>query len=367
MSFKLLDRYIFKQVLTITIFGIFLFTVIWISPEILFKIIRKFIFGEIDFYLAVKLFFLEIPEILSKTIPIALLAATLYVFDRLSKDSELTIIRIAGVNTLRLLLPVVILGILGTITCFSIYKDVMPHTTNEIKRLKGDIFQKHFVYIDKKQNEKPKQILIVGGYNGTYIYDIKLLRFSEGVNADTSLMESIITAENAVVKDNHWQLNNVVRYDIGPNGVYRDIKHLKETDILSEKSAKEAEQLLIYSTKRPREMNNRALEKYISLLASLEMPEEHRFVLSKYYQKFSRSFGCILFCICGVLLGISKPREKRFIGFTAGAVLVFMYYILVPFLDMLAQRGSLTPGLAAWFPDIMVLAVILVLIRFRNV
>ncbi len=366
MNFKLLDRYIFSQVLTATVFGIFIFIIVWISPEILFKIIKRLINGDIGVLLAIKLFFLEIPEIISKAVPVGLMIGSLFVFDRLSRDSELTIMRMAGVNTTRLVIPIIVLGIIGAFICFFIYKDVIPYTTTTIKELKHEVYQQHFVYIDKKENKKPKQILIVGGFNGILIYDIKLLKFSEEESEGNALIESIITAQTADVEKDCWNLKNVVKYEIAPDGVYRKIQRLDEIKIFDAKAAQNAEQLLIYSTRRPRELNNPDLENYIALLDTLDMKEEHRFVQSKYYQRYSRSIGCIFLGICGVLLGISRPREKRFIGFTAGAALIFMYYILVPFLDMLAQRGTLLPVASAWFPDIMVCVLIGVLIKYKN-
>lgn len=367
MNFKLLDRYIFKQVFAAMIFGVLLFIIVWISPEILFKIIRRLINGDIGVLLAIKLFFLEIPEIISKAVPVGLMIGSLFVFDRLSRDSELTIMRMAGVTIFRLVVPVIFLGIIGMFVCFFIHKDVIPYTTIEIKTLKRDIFQRHFVYIDKEKGEKPKQILIVGGFDGKNIYDLKLLRFSDEVKSDNPLMESIITAGHAKVNYDSWSLKDVVKYEIAPNGVYKEIQRMPEINIFNEKSSKEAKQLLVYSTKRPREMNNEDLSKYLTLLDGLEMPEEQRFVLSKYYQRYSRSFGCILLGVCGVLLGISRPRERRFIGFTLGAALIFLYYIMIPFLDMLAQRGVIYPAVSAWFPDIMILLAIGALIKYKNV
>ena len=376
---KILDRYVFSQVLKATIFGIFLFIVLWISPEILFKIIRRLIYGDISFEFALQLFFLEIPKVLSKAIPVGLMLGSLFVFDRLSKDSELTIIKMSGVSPVRFLLPVIFLSILGMTLCFYIYKDFIPYSTSTIKRLKGDVFQKHFVYIDKKKDKKPKQILIVGGYTGKNIYDIKLLQFSDEVKSEneflrtpafakeTSLMKSIITAEFAEIKDNHWDLFNGIKYETASNGVYKKTKHFKKIEIFDAETAKKVEQLLVYSTKRPREMNNKELKNYINLLDSLDMPDEYRFSLSKYYQRFSHSFGCLLLAVCGVLLGTSKPREKRFIGFTIGAALIFVYYILIPFLDMLAQTGAISPVLSAWFPNIIVLATIFSLIKYKGI
>ncbi len=364
---KILDKYIFSQVLKATLMGILLFLILWISPEILFKIIRRFIYGEISLELALKLFFLEIPEILTKAIPVGLMLGGLFVFDRLSRDSELTIMRMSGVSNLRLVMPIFFLSLIGVVLCLSVYKHMIPYSTTEIKRLKNDIFQRHFVYIDKEKGEKPKQILIVGGFNGDYLYDIKLLKFSDNVNTETPLMDSILTSQSAEIKEDHWELVNGIKYEIATNGVYKMTRPFDRFEIFDKETTKKAQQLLIYSTKRPREMTDEQLLDYISLLKVMDMPEERRFTLSKYHQRLSHSFGCILLAICGVLLGISRPRERRLIGFTIAAALIFSYYIFIPFLDMLAQMGTIPPILAAWTPNLIVFFAIIGLIRYKNV
>ncbi len=364
---KLLDKYISSQVFKAAIAGIFLFIILWISPEILFKIIKRLIYGQISFELAIRLFFFEIPEILTKAIPVGLMIGSLFVFDRLSKDSELTIMRMSGVSTFRLILPIFLLSILGAGLTYVVYKNWIPYSSSEIKRLKGDFFQSHFVYIDKKPHKKPKQILIVGGYTGNALYDIKLLRFSDKIEADTPLMKSIITSQNAKIKNDYWELDNGIMYQIASNGVYKKAEKFKKMDIFDKETAKKAKQLLVYSTKRPREMKNEELKDYISLLKVLDMPDEYRFSLSKYYERFAQAFGCLFLAICGVLLGINRPREQRLIGFTVAAALIFAYYINIPFLDMLAQMGTISPVIAAWTPNFIIVAAIMVLIKYKNI
>lgn len=369
LNFKyitILDRYIFKQVLTATLVGIVMFIVIWISPEILFKIIRNTIYGEITLQTAVKLFFLEIPEILGKAVPVGLMIGSLYVFDRLSKDSELTIIRGVGVSVQRLFVPIIILSIIGTGICYFVYKDLIPYSNYEIKKLKKEIYQSHFVYMDKAPSGKPKNVLIVGGYNGNYISSIKYLMFSDIVSSDAPLIKSIITADNAEIKNGYWVLNKGIEYKIAPNGVYEKIIPFKKMRVLDEKSSEQAKKLLVYSTKRAKEMTNAELDNYMTVLKSVGMDDEYRFALSKYYQRFAHSMGCLFFAICGVLLGFSRPREKRFLGFSLGVSLIFVYYIILPFLDMLAQIGILTPFLAAWVPNLIILTAIYSLIKYKE-
>ena len=41
-------------------------------------------------------------------------------------------------------------------------------------------------------------------------------------------------------------------------------------------------------------------------------------------------------------------------GFTIGIIIIFLYYLIVPFLDMLAQTGIVYPVISAWIPNIMI-------------
>lgn len=362
----ILDRYIFKQILIAAVVGIVMFIVIWISPEILFKIVRNTIYGQITVQTAVKLFFLEIPEILGKAIPVGLMIGSLFVFDRLSRDSELTIIRGVGVSLQRLFAPVIILSLIGVAVCYFVYKDMIPYSNYEIKKIKQEIYQSHFVYMEKTPQGKPKNIIIVGGYDGRYISSVKYLMFSDIVDSDTPLMKAIITANNAEIKDGYWILNNGVEYKIATSGVYEKIIPFKTKKVLEGKSAMEAKKLLMYSVKNPKEMTNAELKGYMDVLKTVDMQDEHKFILSKYYQRFAQSFACLFFAICGVLLGFSRPREKRFLGFTIGVALIFVYYIILPFLDMLTQNGVLIPFIAAWMPNLIIIAAIYSLIKYKE-
>lgn len=362
----ILDRYIFKQVLLAVMVSMLMFIVIWISPEILFKIIRDTIYHTITLETALKLFVLEVPEILSKAIPVGLLIGSLFVFDRLSKDSELTIIRGVGVSIQRLFVPVVVLSFIGAGICAFMFNDVIPYTTYTIKKLKNDIAQSHFVYMDKSPSGEPKNILIISDYANGRIYGVKYLAFSNIKRDNMPLIKSIITADTAEIKNENWLLHKGIEYKIAPDGVYEDIVKFDTVKIFDAQISKQVEKLLIYSTKRAREMTRQEMKEYMGILKNLDMEDESRFMLSKYYQRSAFALGCVLFGITGVLLGFSRPREKRFIGFTLGVGLIFTYYIILPFLDLLAQTGVVLPFLSAWIPNLIVLATIFCLLKYKE-
>ncbi len=80
------------------------------------------------------------------------------------------------------------------------------------------------------------------------------------------------------------------------------------------------------------------------------LDEQHRVMLKKFYQRFTHPFVCILLAIMGCLLGFSKPREQRLVGFTIAIGVIFLYYITLPFFDLLAEKGVLPPFLTATIP-----------------
>ncbi len=148
---KIIDKYIFKQVLFATIIGIVLFIIIWISPETLFRIMRQVSYGEVTRFEGVQLLFLAIPEILGKAIPVGLMLGSLFVFNALGGNSELTIFRGIGVSFQRLVLPVVAFSLIGTALCFVTYDKLIPYSSQKIREIRNITDVDNFVYVDKDQ------------------------------------------------------------------------------------------------------------------------------------------------------------------------------------------------------------------------
>jgi len=364
---KLIDRYIFKQIALVTLLGIIVFIVLWISPEILFKIVKKAVNGDITPIIAFKLFLYNIPDILGKAIPVGLMIGSLFVFDRLSRDSELIIFRCSGVSFYRLVLPVILLGIIGYFACFITMDNLIPVSTTAIKAIKQDVSHDYFVYVDKLNNDRPRNILIIGNYDGKKCENIKLLVFSDKVSSDVPIISSIITADAANWMNSHWALKNGSEYQIAPDGVYKNIIKFKSKDVLSGDAAGKSYKLLVNSTKKSTEMNIKAIKYHLNILKSAGMTDEYNFMLSKLYQRYAQPFSCLLLALCGVILGFNRPREKRVLGFTIGAALIFVYYIIVPFLDMLAQNSIVSPAVSAWIPNFIILLVMSVMLKYKNI
>ena len=70
-------------------------------------------------------------------------------FNRMSKDSELTVIRGCGINFWRIIIMPIILGIIFAITCFFVCDRMIPYSNNVLTKIKKEFHSNHFVYAIK--------------------------------------------------------------------------------------------------------------------------------------------------------------------------------------------------------------------------
>ncbi len=352
LNFTIYDKYIFNQLLVTTCVAILLFTIVWIAPEILLNTIKRTIAGMYTPQKAVLVLLLEIPKILGKALPVGLLLGTLFTFDKLSKDSELTIFRAIGLSFKRILYPVITLSIIGTILCFITYDKLIPLAEHTEKNLDNFVPFAQYIYTQKDKNNVPQKSIIVSKYWGGELTKVIVLDFSKQLYQDLHGLSNIYIAKTGKVMDGYWELYDVTDYKVSDDGIYTDVSTLDKMKILEGQEAKDAETLIVNSTKRDREFTNGELHSYIKLLKREELDEEYRFMLNKYFQRFFHPFVCVLLAIMGALLGFSKPREQRLIGFTIAIACIFAYYITLPFFDLLAEKGVLHPLLTAGIPPI---------------
>ena len=360
------DKYIFKQVLIATVVAILLFVVVWIAPEMLLNTIKKALAGEYDLKTAGLVLLCEIPLILGKAFPVGLLLGSLFTFDKLSKDSELTIFRAVGLSFKRIVAPVLVLSIIVTGLCFYTCDKLIPLAENTKMRIKDKHPTTQYIYTQKDSNGAPELAIIVSGFRDTVMYDVIVLDFSKKIYSDVHQLSNIYSAKTGRYKGDHWELRHIKQYDISSDGIFTAIERVKKMNILDGESAKNAYTLMTYSIKKEREITNHDMKRYMKLLKSEDMDEEYRSMLNKYMQRFFHPFMCVLLAIMGTLLGFSKPREQRMIGFAIAIGSIFAYYITLPFFDLLAEKGILHPFITAIFPPVAFLIFIILFYKSKD-
>ncbi len=366
MKLKIFDKYIFGQVFLATCVCILLFMVIWIAPELLLKTIQRTLEGSYTVKMAVDILTYEIPKILGNAFPVGLLLGALFTFDKLSKDFELTIFRGIGISFWRILAPVITLSIIISALSFIVFDKMIPYSSNKLNMIKNENRGSHFVFPIKNNTGQMDKIIIVSSFDNNDINDLVVLKFSKNQYDKASVLNNIIISDYAVYKPGSWVLNDTKNYLISNEGIFEDIVKEKKVEILNGDKADRAYKLMMYSVKRDRELTNSQMFNYIKLLKIEQMDDEFRFMLNKYLQRYTHSFICILFAILGCLLGFSQPREQRLIGFTIAVAIIFLYYITMPFFDMLAEKGIASPILTAFIQPISIFIFIILLKKKKD-
>lgn len=350
---KIYDKYIFTQVMLATLVAILLFTIIWIAPEMLLNTIKKTLSGDYTPQMAIMVLTCELPKILGKAFPVGLLLGTLFTFDKLSKDFELTIFRTAGMSFGRIIAPVMVFASIITVLCFITYDKLIPYSCEKLSEIKKSNPVSQYIYIKKDLDKHPLAGIVVSRYNRDTMENIIVLDFDQKVYSDQHPLTQVHIGEKGIIENGKWTLKDVTSYSISNDGIFKEISKIDTLDILQGKDAENAQFLMEYSTKRDREIQNKDLKSYIKLLKSENLDEEYRLNANKYYQRFLHPFVCILLAIMGCTLGFSKPRERTLIGFIIAIGCVFIYYITLPFFDLLAEKGALPPFIAAAFSPVL--------------
>lgn len=344
------DRYMFKQVAMASLVAMLLFTIVWIAPEILLNTLKDALAGEYSMKTAVLLLFYELPKILDKAFPVSLLLGTIFTFDKMSKDSEITIFRAVGMSFQRIVAPVVVLSLFFTALCFVTGNKGTPMAAAKMRAIRGSVRSTQYIYTKKDTTGHPLAAVIVSKSYDRKLNDVIVLDFSSHVYKDVHQLSNIYSAKQGYAYPDRWELTNVSNYKISPDGIYFDIEHLDKLEVLRGEDAENAFTLMTYSSMKERDITNANLKRYANLLKVESASEEYSYILNKYLQRYTHPLVCILLAILGCLLGFSKPREQRLVGFTIAIGCIFLYYITLPFFDLLAEKEILSPYITSTFP-----------------
>src|SRR2546428_672159 len=140
-SMKKLDRYIFKEILFPTLIALVALTFVAFTREIgglLEVIVRQSATMSEIWAISVAI----LPNVLTFTIPMAVLVGILTGFGRMSSDSEAIAFRASGISMTRLLSPVLLLGIVGFAASFALTVWIAPRTAARLRDLKYEFIAK---------------------------------------------------------------------------------------------------------------------------------------------------------------------------------------------------------------------------------
>jgi lipopolysaccharide export system permease protein len=341
--FRILDKYIFLQLIPPFFFGFFLFvTIIAIDP--IMQAMQNVVNENIPYEVVWRWFYNRLPQDMIYTFPMSVLLANLLVFGRMSKDSETTAMRAGGINFFRILVPVIFFATIITAVSFLFNEKVVPQANEKARKIRRSEINR---IIEPETTEN--SILRIS--DGAFAYarrvnekrghiDKILLEYYD----DEGVLQKRVSADSAEWVDDAWVFNAHVEQVYNQN---QELVSTTNNPKMVMTDIKERPADFARQTKRTVEMSYKELKQVIESYEQTQFMDttEMRVGLA---MKTSLPFAAIFFAIIGASYGLTNSRGGAFIGFGVSIAVIFCYYILMSLFSAIGNTGAIPPMVAAW-------------------
>ena len=351
---KIINRYLFKEIIKLLGIILFVLTFVLLMGKIL-QLMDLMVKGVEPSQIFRLILFL-LPSFLVFTIPISLLISILIALGRLSSDNELTVLKASGISLYRITPPVLLIAVISFImTTFTTFF-LVPYSNMAAKALLFNVAR-------DKASIGIKEKVFNADFNGIVLYAEKIPydgRFMKGVlvsDQRSTEEPGTIIAKKAFLVSDPKSLKVTLRLENGTiYFVNENFKNFRKMDFkyydinLDISSALEDAKNL--NTKAIKEMTPGELIK--KLKNSNLNDKSYRESAIEFYKKFSLPSSCLVFSILAIPLGVrTHHRSVKSRGFTVGLLTILLYYLLQLGCDGMVAAGRLSPLLGSLIPNLL--------------
>ena len=356
---KILRDYLLKEFSLPFIFSLAVLIFVMLLGNLI-QLIELIITKGVNFFSVAKLFLFLIPYLLTYTIPIAVLSATLLSLGRLSSDNEILAIRSSGINIFKVIFPLLVSGLVLSLFLIIMNDRIIPKAHYASRKtlveigLKNptaalepgtfiDSFQNYvlFVYsIERNKQTKERNIL-----NNVRIYE------PQGKDKPTRTIvakrgEFVSIPEKKTVK---LKLTNGTSDEPDPNNPGEFFKLNFKTYYITltldnPDDKREVE-------KKPKDMTIKELKKQIHEYSAQAIDTAP--LVTHLHQKLALAFSSFIFMLVAAPLAVITHRREKTMNFGLAFLIVIAYYLLLIGFESLSLQVYLSPAISMWMPNII--------------
>jgi len=357
-TMRILDRYIFREVLSHTVLGLAVFTFVFFIPQLvrLMDLIVRHAGGAGRITL---LFLSSLPPILVFTLPMAALVGVLIALGRLSADSEIVALHALGIGMRRLLLPVGALAAIAAALTLSITIWLGPASLRTLHRLELQLqsSQVPFAVQPRVFDERfPNTVLYVEDVSATAAHwrGVFLAETGSATGMRITLAEDAIVVNDPANNQFELHLRGGSTHEFDPHDPLRyNVSTFGSSDLPIAISSSERATPSLSDAELP-----------VAALLKIYGPG-WRDSRIEFYRRLAFPAACLVFAMLGVSAGIRPRRGGRASGLVLTLLLIAGYYMLLLVGIRLAQQGLLHPAVGVWAANII--TTIFAITLFRRV
>lgn len=316
----------------------------------------------ISFGLVLQVFGLNFPFMLTFTIPISLLTASLLVFGRMSFDGEITAMKACGISLWQIIAPILCIAIALALFCLAINTTIAPHCRWQYRAMiakAGGIDPATLLEPGRFVRDFPGLLIYISSRDGNRINNVVVIQpGTNGAQQRISAEHGTIRTDqtNALMHINLYNVRNDARIKDGnkDDSVQRIIAAEYPYTI-------DLKQVLRKQnvTRKIGEMNYRELihgaaniAEYFPGVEPEKLREQRMTMLIEASKRLALSIACFAFVLIGVPLGLKSKRKESSIGIAISFAVVFVFYLFLIIATNLKGHPAARPDLIIWIPVI---------------
>jgi len=341
---SLLDRYILSQILEIFILGVVIFTSIIFASETFTQLIKQISMFGIPFNIAIMMVVLNLPQVFVVTIPISTLFAVVMTINKLSLNSEITVLRACGVGINRIAKPVFAFAIVATFASLFINEFIVPSTSRMSQNLAIYSLQnKHvpegkmnYTLKEMKEGNILRRLIYVQQCKNKTLNNVTVLDMA---NKDTM---QLIQAKTGSTDDKGWVFENGIIYTLSRTG------KVFNTTLFETSTVKFGlENISSLVKDNSNQYSFLKLKNYIKSHKSKLSKKDLRRLKVELWDKLALPLTTVSLALVGIPLALTPPRVRYNRGFLFSVLIIFVYYLIRAFSLNLGETGTMTSLLAA--------------------
>lgn len=365
---KLIDRYLIREVAPYFLMGFVLLTSMIFLHEVgrfseLFIVFSRYGLPTGPLF---RLLGSILPGIVVYTIPVSLLLGVLMGLGRLSSDSEVTALRASGVGRVRILVPLLALGLVVAGAMLYLTAELAPiskKTLSSLKETKGSIaFQgistqikprvfeesvpgKVFYIQDIERKDNTWRNIFIADVSGNPeepgVYTARLGRLTSPPTEDSLPELHLEGVQSHTVRNT--RVRNKLEYTVS------DSQHAA---ITFETPGGRAAAPVV--REGPPDVEAMPLDELLVYSPAADDAGQKQFEI---HRRLALPVTAIVFVVIGLAFGVSNQRAGRSFGLLVGLLLTTAFYMLSLGGEQSARKGAIPLWLGAWGPNLVFLLV----------
>ncbi|MDR2404607.1 MAG: LptF/LptG family permease [Spirochaetaceae bacterium] len=349
----ILDRYLVKQFFPVFMVAVSLFVMLLCLIDLFANLVR-YLNYEVPLGQMLTVTFYYFPKSLSYALPLSLLFAAAYTLGDLYARNELTSIFSSGIPFRRFCMPLLFIGLLGSVLSFFFEDRIVVPTFKQ----KNDLSRK----LLHLQRTEANSDIVIKARNGQLIYSIDYYDDNSTSLNGISIIEqneqgefrALIRSPRATWTGEYWSFTNALIYD-WQDGILR-VRPLENVVIYREppdafrRSAVDVESL-----------SAREAAFLVNDLKAAGLPFTG--AQANYYHRFSFPSVSFVIMILSVSMGGRFRKNILLMSLLTSLGAAVIFYVMEMISMMMARLGYIPPIVGAWFPVVVFIAIGMLLLQ----